>query len=499
VNAEESDVAVGPGALRTDVEDAVKQAMALLEQFSDDDAEWLLQSADERGLVQDETLIHAGEPVETLHLIVQGLFGVFDERGSRLAILGPGDLMGELSFLEGRMPTESVRALEDSTVLVLARTSLRERAEREAAFAARLYRAFARVLAGRLRGANRRLSVVSETGVATSEDHPAWVRLAKPLEEFKQAMVAANDAAVANGDRVPDDMSNQIVEQFLEYAGLLNEVLERDADNDRVREEIGLRIQREMLPYLLLTATAERFYTKPRGYAGDFWSLELIYRNQPAGSTAIGEVFDRCFLELHAARSVRHRRGILAEHINKAVRTSQQRPAQVTSLACGPAREVFEAFAALEDPADLRATLLDIDLQALAFVSDEAKAAGIERQLSLVPGNLVRLALGKAHTDIRDQDLVYSIGLIDYLGDELVVRLMDLIHSMLRDGGRVVLGNVHTSNPTRAMMDHVLDWRLIHRTEDDMHRLFESSAFGRPATDIRFEDEKLNMFAECVR
>ena len=476
------------------------QVLALLEQFSDEDAEWLLQTAEERGLAQGEVLIQAGEPSATLHLVVQGLFAVLDEdTGARLAILGPGDLMGELSFLEGTAPTESVHALEDSTVLELSPAVLRERADEEPAFSTRLYRALAQVLAGRLREANRRLSVAAETGVASSQDHPAWLRLSKPLEEFKQAMVAANDAAAKDDGRVPDDMGTQIVEQFLEYAVLLNEVLARDVDNDRVREEFGLRIQREMLPYLLLTDTAQRFYSKPRGYAGDFWSLELIYRNQPAGSTAVGEVFDRCFLEIHAARSVRHRRGILADHIGDAVRTSQQRPAQITSLASGPAREVFDAFAALENPADLRATLLDIDLQALAFVSDEAKKAGIERQLSLVTGNLVRLALGKAHTDIREQDLVYSIGLIDYLGDELVVRLMNLIHSMLRDGGRVVLGNVHTSNPSRAMMDHVLDWRLIHRTEEDMHRLFASSAFGRPATEIRFEDERLNMFAECVR
>jgi hypothetical protein len=57
---------------------------------------------------------------------------------------------------------------------------------------------------------------------------------------------------------------------------------------------------------------------------------------------------------------------------------------------------------------------------------------------------------------------VYSVGLIDYFSDASVRK-------------------------------------LIHRTEDDLHRLFAASAFGRPCTRIRFEAEGVNMFAECVK
>ena len=51
-----------------------------------------------------------------------------------------------------------------------------------------------------------------------------------------------------------------------------------------VREEIGARIQRDVLPFLLLTKTAERLYAKPRGYAGDFLSIEWIYLDQADGA-----------------------------------------------------------------------------------------------------------------------------------------------------------------------------------------------------------------------
>ena len=48
-------------------------------------------------------------------------------------------------------------------------------------------------------------------------------------------------------------------------------------------------------------------------------------------------------------------------------------------------------------------------------------------------------------------------------------------------------------------MDHVLEWRLIHRNEEDMDRLFERSAFERCCTDIRFERQGINLFAECIK
>ncbi len=478
----------------------MKQGIALLEQFNDDDAEWILATATERDLPQGEALIEAGQPLDALFLVVQGVLGVFaDESGTQLATLGPGDLVGEMSFLDATLPTETVRALEHSLVLSLPHSELTARTGQVPEFSTRLHRALARLLSDRLRTANRRLRVSAETDVTGHLDAAPWQRLNQPLQVFKAALLEANESAKESGGVIPESVSTGIVEQFLAFCPLIGEVLSEDVDNDRVREEMGLRLQQELLPYILLAETAERFYSKPRGYAGDFWTIELMYRNEPKGTGALGQLIDRCFLDVHAVRAVRNRRPLLSEEIDKAIRSSERPTTQITTLACGPARELFDVFSTLPEASQLHANLLDIDLQALAFVADEAKAHGIHRQMTLQAENLIRLAVGKTRTDIKDQDLIYSIGLIDYFGDDLVIRLLNLVHSMLRPGGRVILGNVHPCNPTRGLQDHVLDWRLVHRTEDDMNRLYESSSFGRPCTNIRFEPEGLNLFAECVR
>ncbi len=54
-------------------------------------------------------------------------------------------------------------------------------------------------------------------------------------------------------------------------------------------------------------------------------------------------------------------------------------------------------------------------------------------------------------------------------------------------------------NPAKEFMDYVLDWKLIHRTEEEMNRLFSASAFHRACSRIFFEEGGINLFAECTR
>ena len=137
--------------------------------------------------------------------------------------------------------------------------------------------------------------------------------------------------------------------------------------------------------------------------------------------------------------------------------------------------------------------------QALEFVGQWREEMGLESKIDLQRLNLVYLSLGRGQLDVPPQDLIYSIGLIDYFSDEFVVRFLNYIHGLLRPGGRVVLGNFHTSNRSRALMDHLLDWKLIHRDEADMNRIFRESKFGRDCTEILYEEQKLNLFACCER
>jgi SAM-dependent methyltransferase len=312
--------------------------------------------------------------------------------------------------------------------------------------------------------------------------------------------VAALDRELLHGGSHAAMLQREVGRAFAELVQCMRvELGEESSWSDAARDDVGARVQAEVLPIMLLSDNGERWYAKPRGYAGDYLSIDQMYDDVPRGHGRVGITIDRCFLDLAAVRAVQNRRALVAAEIRATIDACSDRPARVTSLACGPARELFDVYGSLRTATMLESTLVDIDLHALAHVADRRDRSGLKRQMRLLPENLVHLCTGRTTPSFAEQDLVYSIGLIDYFDDAFVVKLMDVVHDALRPGGRAVLGNFHPRNETRAFMDHVLDWKLVHRTPADMDRLYRASRFGRACTRVVFETEGINLFAECVR
>ena len=175
------------------------------------------------------------------------------------------------------------------------------------------------------------------------------------------------------------------------------------------REELGARVQRELLPYLLKSQTVERFYTKPRGYSGDFRTTELVYRREPHGEGKAGLLLDRCFLDLAPIAAVRNRRALLTEGIYRRAAKSAQ-PFSVTAICSGPGDELFAAYERLSPREPLAATLIDFDAQALAAVAARRDKLKLDAQLRvlchlgpLVPRQRPAKLIGQRRDRARDR------------------------------------------------------------------------------------------------
>jgi len=481
----------------------MQETLKLFSELTEDDISWIQEQGREQQVIANTVLIREGERPDEILILLEGLVGIEIDTVSdqRIVYRGPGALLGELSFLDGRPASATVLAVENSLLLALTHAMLKAKLSEDTAFAVRFYQACALIISQRLR------ERIGDIGLQTTHKPlqegvlaSVWARVCEPVETIKEMLRKADRDAIRNNDEIPESLATEIMEGFRNLMAFLNtEIGDLSGLSESVRDKIGAQLQREILPYILLTRIGERYYAKPRGYAGDFLTIEWVYENKPQGVGRLGPLLDRCFLNLMAAQAVRNRRGLLAKHIQDARGRAQGRTAQITSMACGPAAEIFDVFAMLDDPTQIRATLIDIDLQALAFVSDRGDRLKLRRQLELIQGNLVYLATGRQKLKLSDQDLVYSIGLIDYFSDKFVIALLNYVHTLLRPGGKVVLGNFHSRNPDKAMMDYILDWKLIHRTEDDMNRLYACSSFAQPCTQILFEQTGVNMFAECIK
>ena len=146
-------------------------------------------------------------------------------------------------------------------------------------------------------------------------------------------------------------------------------------------------------------------YRKPRGYAGDFLTIEWMYANESGGAGELGQLLDRCFLNQPAAQAVRHRRELLKDELEQALQLTDQRHLRVTSLACGPAAEVFDVLLQYPELADqVRFTLMDVDVdvdvEALIHVQERLLAHGLDQAVRLERRNLLHLCIGRQTLDL---------------------------------------------------------------------------------------------------
>jgi CRP/FNR family cyclic AMP-dependent transcriptional regulator len=97
----------------------------VLASLSESDRRVLLGAARPRRFARNETLVHEGDPADSLHLIAEGRLAVRSSLPSgdsvTLGILVPGTYFGELSLLrDDRRRTASVVALEPAQTLAVA-------------------------------------------------------------------------------------------------------------------------------------------------------------------------------------------------------------------------------------------------------------------------------------------------------------------------------------------------------------------------------------------
>lgn len=140
----------------------MRKVLYILGQLSDDDVEWLIDAGQRKRVPGGTTLIREGEPTDAMYVVLDGLLAVSIRAAAsrslpagiperEIAQLGAGEIVGEMSFVDARPPSASVRALRDSLVLSIPRAQLALKLDQDLGFAARFNRALATFLSDRLR------------------------------------------------------------------------------------------------------------------------------------------------------------------------------------------------------------------------------------------------------------------------------------------------------------------------------------------------------------
>ena len=250
-------------------------------------------------------IVDSGAEPGSVYYVEQGAVEVsYSAQGGAtivVALIGAGELFGEIAFFDGRDRVRTIKATEDSVIRIWERDHVME-AQQENPL---LYGMFLNLMASSICAKFRRVLEDREplttfaaslsTGRRTFRESkplpeylqrtPYWRYVNEMIERFKSSCFDLSFSLQRDvGELIPDNLRDRCRDILDEFNGRLQE-FDAMTDDPQIKEYMWGLIFKEIFPYFMRSRFAERAFYKPKGYAGDFLMMEMIYLNQP-GETA---------------------------------------------------------------------------------------------------------------------------------------------------------------------------------------------------------------------
>ncbi len=258
-------------------------------------------------------------------------------------------------------------------------------------------------------------------------------------------------------------------------------------DDRHMRAALKTYTERVVTRSFVKGPTWHRSYFKPLGYPGDFQLMNYMYDEKPEGDGL--EAMFLHSLGLVAGRPIVARMFTLGDLLTSWNEPSRSEPFRITSIGSGPARE-FEHVTRIAKPGSRwEVTFVDQEPKALEFALSNNPVFATD------PAFKAR-ALNASFTEMLDpsrsiftlppQDVIYSLGLVDYLSLPLAAKFAQRMLEYVKPGGRLIIANVNNlSTGITWQAEHVSDWTLYFRSKAEMLAM----AQGCPEAEVEIVED----------
>ncbi len=224
--------------------------------------------------------------------------------------------------------------------------------------------------------------------------------------------------------------------------------------------------------------------SKPFGYAGDFLMIDKIYTYHKSDKPEYG-IWDEYFHQQSAPIAVRNRKEYFKKIIHQKI--SDSPTLKLMNVASGPARDLFEVYAALPENKLIETTCVEMDENAIKFAKELNH--DFLNNITFIQKNIFR------HSTSDTYDLIWSAGLFDYFSDKAFLMVLRKFKEWLKVDGEIIIGNFNEDyNPSRDYMEIFGEWYLNHRTENQLFNLAMRAGFKASRITIGKEPENVNLF-----
>lgn len=248
----------------------------------------------------------------------------------------------------------------------------------------------------------------------------------------------------------------------------------------------------------------KRAFEKPRGYPGDYEVLEAIYDNK-SNSEGIGYCCDNYFLKNPYTTAVRNRKNLMKRLLIDSIYNASS-PINILNLACGSSREIKEMFSETEisktSSKKIIFTLVDQDEEALNLSQKILKPYESENvSFRFIKHNILDYVnKEREYSEILDrQDIIYSIGLADYLPDRILKKLILFCLALLKPKGSLILAHKDIKSYRPIATDWWCDWTFYPRGERETIDLLIDCGINGSNIKVLREKSKIIMFFTATK
>jgi SAM-dependent methyltransferase len=252
-------------------------------------------------------------------------------------------------------------------------------------------------------------------------------------------------------------------------------IFEESCDDEGILREVQAEFRRETDPWFRRSWIANRARTKPSGFAGDYEMLRKLYAQRTPAS-GLGAYLDFCILDLPLARAVRARLAAAKDFLVHEV-ASRSGAVRILDIACGPCQE-YLSWPRLGN--NIEVVAMDSDPKALGYLESEFDSNSLGKNGSLQPLRYNALRTKSAAATIRKFgrfDILYSVGLCDYLSDEHLIGMLSAWRETLAHDGVLYVAFKDTRRYDKTPYQWHLDWHFFQRTEEDVLELYRRAGF----------------------
>jgi hypothetical protein len=249
-------------------------------------------------------------------------------------------------------------------------------------------------------------------------------------------------------------------------------------------------------PHFMGAPVWKRSWDKPLGYPGDYRIMLYAYdSHEYVVAPTLYDSVVHAYLAHTLGACIRGRMALTMEHIRTRlgdVPATADQPCEMLNLGCGAARELPLLFGETDDFKDKHVNihLVEQDPYALQHAIELALPAAAPHEgrvnvqgLNVSFKDVLRAgALAEAY---GPQDVIYSLGLIDYFPLSTGKRMARDLYERLKPGGILTWCNVATCRETCYWpLEFLTDWTLYYRNEAEMREMFDL-----PGAEITLEME----------